>query len=68
MKKIIREVAQFQLLYDVEEDGFFIRNSITEQKSFRFGKEKVTTLLVLDRNDFATRCIQRAGNNLENKV
>ena len=68
MEKVIREVAQFQLVHDVVEDDYLIRNSITEQESFRFGKEKVKTLLVLDRNEFTTRCIQRAGNKLIKKV
>lgn len=68
MEKILRKVAQFQLIHDVVEDNYLIRNSITEQKSYRFDREKADTILILNRYEFASRCIQRAGNNLKNKV
>ena len=66
MEKIIREIAQFQLI--VVKDKYFIRNNQTEQESLRFGREKVDTFLILEKNDFAQRCIQRTGNNLKIKV
>lgn len=31
MEKVIREVAQFQLIHDVGGDNYLIRNSITEK-------------------------------------
>ena len=68
MKNIVKEVAQFQLIMDAETDKYFIENSITGETSFRFDFVQMENLMMLDRNDFTQRCIQRAGNNLKKKI
>jgi hypothetical protein len=67
MKKIIREVAQLQIIHDVSDDKYFNRNKITEQVSYWVDKVKADALVILNRFEFASRCIKRAGNNLQSK-
>jgi hypothetical protein len=68
MQKIIREIGQFQLINDSVKNEYFIRNSITQESSYKFDDKRVETLLILDRYDFAQRCKQAAGNNLQKKI
>lgn len=68
MKNIIREIAQFQLIYDANRESYYIKNSLTREISFSFDSEKFENLMILDRNDFVRSCVQRAGNKLQNKI
>jgi len=68
MQKVLRKIAQFQLVYEVEKDDYFIKNNLSEEKSFTFGKNIAENLLVMDKYNFLNRYIQRAGNNLQKKI
>jgi len=68
MTKILREVAQFQLIPDNNGETYFVRNSITDETSYSFCKGKMELLIIIGRYDFVNRCIQRAGNNLQFKI
>jgi len=62
MQKVLRKIAQFQLVCKVEKYDYFIKNIVMEETSFALDKYIAENLLVLDRYQFVNRCIQRAGN------
>ncbi len=68
MRKVIRENGQFQLISDSAKNEYFIRNSITEETSYKFYSKRSETLLILDRYEFVQLCKQAAGNNLQKKI
>jgi hypothetical protein len=68
MENILRKVAQFQLIYNDENESYYIINTITREMSYDIDFERVNTLMVLDRLSFSQRCIQSAGNNLDKKI
>lgn len=68
MQKVIREIGQFQLINDSVKNEYFIRNSITDETSYKFYFKRAEPLLILDRYEFGQLCKQAAGNNLQKKI